>query len=64
MNWIGYLPFALVLLIAVAFFTVRAIRAHRQVSDKMYELENELLKIRGKSDAKHGDPEKGNSHKT
>jgi hypothetical protein len=62
--WIGYLPFALLLLITAVVFSVRSIRAHRQVNDKMHELENELIKIRGKANAKHNGPKKDNSHKT
>ena len=53
--WIGYLPFALVILIAAVIFTVRSIRAHRQVNEKMDELENELLQLRAKSYKKPGD---------
>lgn len=62
--WIGYLPFALVLLITAVVFSVRAIRAHRRVNEKMDELENELIKIRAKSNEKQNDPEKSKNNQT
>jgi hypothetical protein len=63
--WIGFLPFALLLLIAAVFFSVRAVRTHRKVNEKKDELENELIKIRAKSDKKKTDPsEKSKSNQT
>jgi hypothetical protein len=62
--WIGYLPFALVVLITAVVLTVRSVRARRKVNEKMDQLENELIKIRGKAYAKHTGPEKDKNHKT
>jgi hypothetical protein len=62
--WIGLLPFALLILITAVVFSVRTFRAHRKVNDKMDELENELIKIRAKSNAKLSGPKKDNGHKT
>jgi hypothetical protein len=62
--WIGFLPFALLLLITAVVFSVRAIRARRKANDKMYELENELIKIRAKSNKKRNDPEKSKNSQT
>ena len=62
--WIVYLSFAVIIFIAVVVFSVRAIRAHRKVNEKMDELENELIKIRAKSNKKQNDPEKGKNNQT
>ena len=62
--WIGILPFALLLLITAVVFSVRAVRAHKKVNEKMDELENELIKMHAKSDKKHNDPEKSKKNQT
>jgi len=61
--WYGFLPFAILVLITAVVFSVRAIRARRQVNEKMNELENEWLQLLAKSDKKQNDPKKDNSHK-